>query len=792
MADAPTPVSDNPLLEAALRYAARGWHVFPLKPGAKAPLTAHGFKDATTDTSQIRAWWTDHPRANVAIRTGRESGLVVLDVDRHGADDGEASLAAHEARHGSLPATYAVRTANRGRHLYFAYPASQVRSRNKVLLGIDIKSDGGYVVAPPSGNGEGAGWVVAEAQAVAELPASIVALAESRSPAERPARPPAVSREVARGRRYAEVAMKMEIRNLRETPEGARNDTLNRAAFSLGQLVGAGHIERARAEGELVATAALIGLGEREAEATIRSGIEAGMKEPRQIRPRSKRPIAPTPPSAYTDVILIPGAYRDDQDRYIEQSNKDFADQVIGALPPDSIYRKSYIPGELIGSPGDRHWEELRADRVRLIVDEHVKLGAWYTRKQDESAVLVYKPSSKDHAGLVIAGAQQDPRVRDLDLLVNYPVYGPDFRRVEPGWNDGIYYDEPPALRGLKPDRDVGRIRHELDELVVDFPFKDEASRQNFIGLLLTPLVAPAIEGNRPLHLLLSPLERTGKSKLVAEVLGGVVLGEQIPALQITERDEERDKRLLAALLKGDTVMHLDNLPAIVDSPALASMLTAATYQGRILGASRIVCVRNTLTIVGSGNNTECSGEIAKRAVPIQLQPLTAHPELRRDFRHPNIGAYVKRARCRVLGALLGMVENWLARGRPLNEDRLGGFELWSETVGGILAVNGFDRWRTNEMTWRRAADPMGQEWESLVTAWWSRFGKQPLQVAELLRFADVEDCLQSALNQRTPKGRHIAFGRLLRRKVGTPVARWVIRREEVGNHSRYYLEATE
>jgi hypothetical protein len=325
----------------------------------------------------------------------------------------------------------------------------------------------------------------------------------------------------------------------------------------------------------------------------------------------------------------------------------------------------------------------------------------------------------------------------------------------------------------------------------VDFPFKDEASRQNFIGLLLTPLLAPAIDGNRPLHLLLSPLERTGKTKLAEEVFGGVILGRETPALQITDRDEERDKRLLALLLQGETIVHLDNLPPTVDSAALASILTATTYQGRILGASRIVCLPNTLTVVGSGNNTECSGEIAKRTVPIQLQPRTAHPEARRDFAHPNLRAHVKQSRRRILSVLLGMIENWLAQGRKLHKNRFGGFEAWSEVVGGILHVNCFNRWRTNEAEWRKSADPVGQEWQAFVSAWWERFGNEPTAVTDLLEFADAEDYLQGRINRRTLKGRHTSFGMILRRKSGTPVSRWIIRRTGLGNHTRYFLEVS-
>ena len=789
----------NAFLEAALAYAARGWPVFPLAPGGRVPITPHGFKDAGIDPERIRAWWKEHPTANVAIRTGKGS-IIALDVDRHGKGDGEASLSALESEHGALPATWESITPRDGRHLYFEAPEFEVKTRTGIRPGIDIKGEGGYVIAPPSAvTGCEQPYKRRNGSATCPLPQWIADLANA-AVKQPPFQTPPASPGARGSSRYAETALKLELRNLRQTTEGTRNDTLNKAAFNLGQFVSGGYLDRARVESELASVAALIGLGENETAATIRSGIEAGMKEPRTIQPRPIRtrtasedaPASDVSASgtSASDIILIPGPHKDDMGRYVEQSSKDFADQVIAALPVDLIYRKSFLPGELIGQPGRRRWAELAADRARLIVDQHLKLGAWYQRKNDEAA-LVYKPCNRDNAGLVIAGAQQDPRVRDLQLLVHYPVYGPGFARVRPGWHDGVYYDEPEDLRGLEPETDIQQIQDEIHELLVDFPFKDEASRQNFIGLMLTPLLAPAIDGNRPLHLLLSPLERTGKTKLAEEVFGGVILGRETPALQIAGNDEERDKRLLALLLQGETIVHLDNLPPTVDSAALASILTATTYQGRILGASRIVCLPNTLTVVGSGNNTECSGEIAKRTVPIQLQPRTAHPEARRDFAHPNLRAHVKQSRRRILSVLLGMIENWLNQGRPLHKNRFGGFETWSETIGGILHANCFNKWRTNEEEWRKSANPAGQEWEAFVQAWWEKFERQPVAVADLLEFADAEDYAPGRINSRTPKGRLTSFGMILRRKSGMPIGRWIIRRTGLGNHALYFLEAS-
>ncbi len=157
------------LLRAALWYAGRGIPVFPLqsvdergrcscggKPGCKPgkhPRIANGHIGATTDEGRIRRWWSKWPDANIGIPTGERSGLLVLDVDEHGF----TSLDALEEEHGQLPETLAVRTGGGGMHVYLKYPAgSGIRnSAGKVGPGLDVRGEGGYIVAPPSRTDKG-------------------------------------------------------------------------------------------------------------------------------------------------------------------------------------------------------------------------------------------------------------------------------------------------------------------------------------------------------------------------------------------------------------------------------------------------------------------------------------------------------------------------------------------------------------------------------------------------------------------------------------------------------------
>ncbi len=121
----------------------------------KHPMTSNGFKDATTDASMVRYYFEGEPDANVGVRSGSESGIVVVDVDVK--SGGPASLAALVAQHGALPVTPTVRTGGGGAHYYFRHPGRDVVVPNRQAMrpGIDLRGDGGYFIAPPSNHVQG-------------------------------------------------------------------------------------------------------------------------------------------------------------------------------------------------------------------------------------------------------------------------------------------------------------------------------------------------------------------------------------------------------------------------------------------------------------------------------------------------------------------------------------------------------------------------------------------------------------------------------------------------------------
>lgn len=265
--------TDATNLAAALAYVARGWPVLPLD--GKKPLTPRGVHDATTDPETVRRWWARWPTAGVGIATGRVSGLVVVDVD---GDEGERSAEALE-----LPPTRTVRTA-RGRHAYYAHPGGRVPNRARVRPGVDVRGEGGYVVAPPSPHPDGDAYAWADPDAaIAEGPAW---LAEDPTPDDDPDRArigpdPGLIRDGC-GTPYGRAALDREAARVRQAPVGERNDALNAAAKPLGELVAGGELTADATRDTLLDAARSVGLPEGEARRTIRSALEAGAREPRR------------------------------------------------------------------------------------------------------------------------------------------------------------------------------------------------------------------------------------------------------------------------------------------------------------------------------------------------------------------------------------------------------------------------------------------------------------------------------------------------------------------------------
>jgi putative DNA primase/helicase len=290
----------------ARQYARRGWRVFPVhsvgsdgacscrlgadcpRPG-KHPYTTRGFKDASTDRKQIKAWWTKWLDANIGIATGRDSGIFVVDVD---GDIGKASLSALKAQHGSVSKTLTVKT-GKGRHYYYRCDGAHVRtSAGQLRSGIDIRGDGGYVVAAGSVHASGVTYRYVDGRGpdevqVARAPKWLLDLVTAKAVTTDQANEvkirPIPAAKIDRARTYAQAACRREVDRVTKAPVHQRNATLNRAAFKIGQLVPYDIVNKQAVTADLASAAHQNGLDDHEIMPTIQSGLRAGGQHPRRL-----------------------------------------------------------------------------------------------------------------------------------------------------------------------------------------------------------------------------------------------------------------------------------------------------------------------------------------------------------------------------------------------------------------------------------------------------------------------------------------------------------------------------
>ncbi|MFF0532835.1 bifunctional DNA primase/polymerase [Nocardia amikacinitolerans] len=271
------------LRAVALDIAARGWPVFPVRPGAKKPPVFKRWPDhASTDPARIRRWWDQDPARNVAIATG-PAGLCVIDLDpRHMNPPATGFADAITRLPNPVPVTWTVTTPH-GWHLYYQAPRTPRLpcSVGRLGDGIDTRGHGGYVIAAGSRTRHG-DYTLTGDHPVADLPPELVALLTP---------PPPVTRSSAGATHpdaYLAAILAGEAHRVATARVHLRNHTLFRSALVLGRLVAADEISEHDAY-TVLADAAVVHVGVEgfttgEADRTIANGLRYSRSRPRYLR----------------------------------------------------------------------------------------------------------------------------------------------------------------------------------------------------------------------------------------------------------------------------------------------------------------------------------------------------------------------------------------------------------------------------------------------------------------------------------------------------------------------------
>ena len=320
--------------------------------------------------------------------------------------------------------------------------------------------------------------------------------------------------------------------------------------------------------------------------------------------------------------------------------------------------------------------------------------------------------------------------------IVEAPALRPDGSVLEAAGYDeksGLYFDPGPTHFPTIPDNPTrGEAEYALDklkEIVVGFPFVDEASRAVAVASVMTPIVRHAV---RAVPLFGHSAPKMGSGKTLLAYLPAYVATGRPPALMSQASDPgEEKKRFLGILMEGSVVNVIDNCELPMKSDALCTILTEPAWSERLLGENRKVTVSTTTTWLATGNALRLVGDLSSRVLLCSIDARCERPE-EREF-SVNLHDEAPKRRGELAAATLTITRAFLASGERVQVPRYGRFEEWSRFVREPLIWLGMeDPCETRKAV--EAKDSVRQQLSGLLTAWRDAFGTEGRTVAEALR----------------------------------------------------------
>jgi hypothetical protein len=342
--------------------------------------------------------------------------------------------------------------------------------------------------------------------------------------------------------------------------------------------------------------------------------------------------------------------------------------------------------------------ERMDGKKLRAFLNERIRFEKETTKKEEVVVVTADLPLAvADHilarASWPFPELMEVIRNPSLDLDGNL-VLTDGYKPTMQAWIDLAGFNVEVVENPTEQEVEAAKTLI-LNELLGDFPFTDQASLANAVGLGLLPFVRHLIDGCTPLHLISSPVPGTGKS-LLSDVLSWVATGTLPISLTEGRCDDEWRKRITAVLERSPAIIRIDNVTQSLDTGVLSSVLTTKIWSDRRLGATAIITVRNNAVWTVTANNPQLNMEVARRSVWISLDPKVAQPWNRSGFKHDPILKWVKKNRESLVKAFLTLAQAWVKKGMPKADVRMGSFEEWAEIVGGILNTVGIDGFLAN------------------------------------------------------------------------------------------------
>ncbi|NUQ46866.1 MAG: hypothetical protein HUU22_12645 [Phycisphaerae bacterium] len=380
--------------------------------------------------------------------------------------------------------------------------------------------------------------------------------------------------------------------------------------------------------------------------------------------------------------------------------------------------------------------------------------------------------------------------VRHLMGVSDAPILRPDGSVWQaPGYDErtGVLYEPAPGASFPPIDSEVNiddadAALTTLLEVVCDFPFESEEHKSAWLAALLTPLARFAFTGPSPLFLIDANTRGAGKG-LLAQTIGRIVLGREMPVSSYSHDADEMRKKITSIAIAGDRMILLDNLEGSFGNDALDRALTSTRWKDRILGKSEEIELPLIPAWYATGNNVQVAADTMRRIIHVRLDCLNERPEERSGFTHDNLLAWVEARRGALLSAALTILSAYLRSGRPPhNLKPFGSFEGWSNVVREAVVWVGLPDPCLTRTKLAESADTTADALGQLVSAWrqydWSGNG---VVVSEMLNTLYPPQREQAQRDEAS-----VAMRAAIENVVGCPPGKPPTSRQ-VGNKLRHF-----
>jgi hypothetical protein len=257
-----------------------------------------------------------------------------------------------------------------------------------------------------------------------------------------------------------------------------------------------------------------------------------------------------------------------------------------------------------------------------------------------------------------------------------------------------------------------------LLEVVQDFPFANDAHKSAWLAALLTPLARFAFEGPAPLFLVDANVRASGKG-LLLDCISTITTGKRFTIATYTDDQDELRKRITSLGIAGERLVLFDNLEGRFGNAVLDAALTATSWEDRLLGVNRIVRAPLLMTWFATGNNVAVHADTARRICHVRLDSPHEHPELRRDFKYPQLLQHVAVRQDALLGAALTILRAYCVAGRPRQELATWGSYLgWSDLVRAALVWCALPDPATTRLQLQERSDVTAESMGVLLANW--------------------------------------------------------------------------